>query len=89
MGPMDANSIIIEPVHVHMKQLYNNYSFFPSITYYRKCNVDVGKVDGHVTTSALCHAMNDIDNWLFSFDAVYNGDSIQSQFVLMYHVFHN
>lgn len=60
---------------------YNNYAFFPSITYYRKCEVDVGKVNGHITTNALAHAMDDVDNWLFNFDAVYGGDELQSQCV--------
>lgn len=91
MGCLDVNSILIDPVHVHMKQLYdcslilmgsyNSYAFFPSITYYRKCEVDVGKLNGHLTTQALNLAINDIDNWLFNFDAVHHGDSIQSQYV--------
>lgn len=63
------NRVHVEPVHIHMKQLYNSYSFFPVITYYRKCIVDVGKVSGHLASNALLGLANDVDNWLFSFDA--------------------
>ena len=50
-----------------MKQLYNTYAFFPTITYYRKCIVDVGTVAGHVSSKALLRLAGDVDNWGFSF----------------------
>lgn len=61
---------------------YNIYAFYPQITYYRKCEVDIGKIDGHLTTHALTQTIDDIDNWLFNFDSVYSADSIQSQYVI-------
>ena len=59
----------------------NAYAFFPSITYYRKCDVDVGQLNGSLSAQSLNHVINQVDNWLFSFDAAMHADQIQSQFV--------
>ena len=66
---------------MHMKQLYNAYSFFPSITYYRKIEVDVGRIDASMSSNALINLTTDIDNWLLGFDAVSSAEAIQQQYV--------
>ena len=77
----DTNILSIDPIHFHMKQLYNAYSFFPSITYYRKMEVDVGRIDGSMSSNALMSVSTDIDNWLLGFNAVASSEEIQRQYV--------
>ena len=64
-----------------MKQLYNAYTFFPSITYYRKVELNVGKVESSLTTNSLLNVATIVDNWLFGFDAFSSAESVQNQFV--------
>jgi singapore isolate B (sub-type 7) whole genome shotgun sequence assembly, scaffold_16 len=77
----NVNYLLIDPVHLHVKQLYNAYAFFPSITYYRKVELDVGKVESSLTINSLLSVTTIADNWLFGFDAFSSGESLQNQFV--------
>ena len=76
-----TNYILIDPVHLHVKQLYNAYAFFPSITYYRKVELDVGKVESSLTINSLLSVATIADNWLFGFDAFSSAESLQNQYV--------
>lgn len=80
-----TNYILIDPVHLHVKQLYNAYAFFPSITYYRKVELDVGKVESSMTTNSLLSVATIADNWLFGFDAFSSAESLQNQYVGRFH----
>ena len=85
--------ITLDPIHFHLKQLFvlcidvlsrnNAYAFYPIITYYRKCDADIGQLNGSLSAQSLNHAITQLDNWLFSFDAAMNADKVQSQFVLI------
>lgn len=88
----NQNLLTLDPIHIHLKQLYdcvcvfllrrnNAYAFYPIITYYRKCDADIGQLNGSLSAQSLNHAINQLDNWLFSFDAAMNADRVQSQFV--------
>lgn len=76
-----TNKIVIDPIHIHMKQLSSTYAFYPPIVYYRKVDLSVGQVDGCLTANAMVLLLNDLSNWLLQFDAQASGDAIQSQYV--------
>ena len=89
----NQNLLTLDPIHFHLKQLFvlcidvlsrnNAYAFYPIITYYRKCDADIGQLNGSLSAQSLNHAITQLDNWLFSFDAAMNADKVQSQFVLI------
>jgi hypothetical protein len=45
--------------------------------------VDIGKVDGKLSANACTDVIRDLDNWLFCFDTVFNGDKIQQLYVII------
>ena len=43
----------------------------------------MGKVNGLMSTSAMGKVVNDVDNWLLNFDAVYDEEAFQNQYVIL------
>ena len=75
----NQNLLTLDPIHFHLKQLFvlcidvlsrnNAYAFYPIITYYRKCDADIGQLNGSLSAQGH-HSRNDIHPYFKSYNDI-------------------